>query len=1005
MNEILRRGLEKLEMTGDSNRSSGLVSVHKSVLNGDVSAEEFITLEYAKKYKVDFVYFRKFENRPSVAQVFIYDFTNRIGVEEEELTNLHKQLYSSALVPMFFVFTKKDVRIFNCYERPSEGDRLIYKPLTVIRLASEISDSLSLKSQEDFAAFSGKSFDNGSFWENSKYSTNFKFSNSAYEKLLSELKQALRDIIKMRILPGGVARKVMVTSILVRYLEEREDEEGRKVFPSGFFGKFVSGAQKFTDIFNKDGAYLDLLDYLAQHFNGGIFQVSPEDRVYLKSTDLSRFGLFLEGKAEGIQMVFWTLYSFNDLPVELISNIYEEFLGKQPGVVYTPPFLVSFLLDEAMPLDSNAIDFKILDPACGSGVFLVGAYRRLIHRWRRNNGWQRPSLETLKNLLKDNIYGVELNKDAADLTIFSLSLALCDELTPLQIWEDLKFDNLHERNILHDDFFNVISLDSFPNDFDLIIGNPPFDAKLTLPAKDVERKTVSERSSSVLHLGSQKKGKQIKLPDNQIALLFLEQSVRLCKPEGLVCLIQPSGPFLYNNSSSQFRRILFEKYHIPQIIDFTHISRVLFGKNGDVATAAVFIKNEDAKDKGVLHVTVRRTKPHKEKLYFDLDTYDFHHVPRKLALNDPLIWKSNFIGGSRVHQLVRRMSSSRTLGEFLLEKKQKENWVYGEGFIARENRPEISRLRVLSEQSSNNPLGEEQAIEFRELKKRFTSDYITGKVGILPSQFTSKGILSTTIIKEKYFDGKRDPRIYKSPHLLIKEVIEEESGTIPVKFVNEDLVFKNSIIGIYSESKEELVKLESYLKYNRFNTFYIAATSGRFMVNKSSSLLLADLKNLPYPKNLDEIDLSESESILISDFIEYQLEFRRNGETSKIAIKNVDPSDLKNYGTVYCEILGKIYPTVKPYQYFETSSYICFPFYFGDKEPEIDFTDSDEAENHIESLVRKNLNLNLRLTRIVRMYEGNVIYLIKPKKLRYWLQSIALRDADETFVDLRKQGY
>ena len=59
MNEILRHGLENLEMTGDPNQGSGLVSVHESAQNGVVSAEEFIALEYAKKYKVDFVYFRK----------------------------------------------------------------------------------------------------------------------------------------------------------------------------------------------------------------------------------------------------------------------------------------------------------------------------------------------------------------------------------------------------------------------------------------------------------------------------------------------------------------------------------------------------------------------------------------------------------------------------------------------------------------------------------------------------------------------------------------------------------------------------------------------------------------------------------------------------------------------------------------------------------------------------------------------------------------------------------
>ncbi|MEO9968136.1 MAG: N-6 DNA methylase [Reichenbachiella sp.] len=1005
MNEILEQGLENLEMIGSSNHDSGLVSVRNSVEGISIKSEEVIALENAKKYKADFVYFRRFENRPSIPQIFIYDFTDRIGIEEQELTNLHKQLYSSAPVPMFFVFTKKDIRIFNCFDRPSDGDQLKYKPLSVIKVASEVSKAIDNKAQKEYEAFSAKSFDNGTFWENSKYSKYFKFSNSAYEKLLTELKQALRDIVKMQILPANIARKVMVTSILIRYLEEREDEEGRKVFPNKFFERFITKGEKFTDIFAKKGAYLNLLDFLAEHFNGGIFQVNLEDRKFLKTADLRRFGLFLEGKAEGLQRVLWKLYSFNDLPVELISNIYEEFLGKQPGVVYTPPFLVNFLLNEAMPLESEVTDFKILDPACGSGVFLVGAYRRLIHRWRRNNAWKRPSLATLKNLLKKNIYGVELNKDAADLTVFSLSLALCDELTPLQIWEDLKFDNLHEKNIIHDDFFNALVSKKISHDFDLIIGNPPFESSLTPAAKIVESQALLQRNDSDLKKNLHKKNKQIKLPDNQISLLFLEQTIKLCKQHGLVCLIQPSGPLLYNNSSADFRRLLFEKYNIPQIIDFTHISRILFGKNGDVATAAIFIKNEGAIDKGVLHITVRRTKPHKEKLYFELDTYDFHHVPRQLALNDLLIWKSNFIGGSRVHQLVSRIASNRTLGQFLLHKKQNEDWVFGEGFIARENRPEIKRLKDLLSKDEKGSLNTEETNELDKLRKKFTADYITGQQGINPSQFTSKGISSKTVVKDKYFDGRRDPRLYQSPHLLIKEVIEEESGLIPVCLVEEDLVFKNSILGIHSNSRKSLYELATYLQNNTFNTFYIAATSGRFMINKSSSLLLSDLKNLPYPKDLDELELNKFELILVNDFINYQLEFRRNGETSKAATQNITSYDLQKYGEVYCDILSKVYPSIKPHEYFETNSYVCYPFYFGDTKPNIDFLNSDNTESHLESLVKKNLNVSLRLTRIVRMYDGNVIYLIKPKKLRYWLQSIALRDADETFTDLRKQGY
>lgn len=1002
MNPELKYSLEQLDMIVDDDRTSGLIPVQGYFTNKDLSPEEIIALENADKYGANYVYFRRFEHRPSVPQVYLYDFTNTIGVEENDLTNLHKQLYSSGHVPMFFVFTKQDVRIFNCFERPAEGKKLKYSPLTIIKLAADLSQKIDTENQEKFKEFSGKTFDNGTFWENSKFSNQFKFSNSAYEKLLTELKQAVKDIIEQKILPAKFARKIMVISILIKYLEEREDEKSNKVFPDGFFSRFTKDATKFTDILNTVGAFLKLLDYLAKHFNGGIFLLDDTERDYIRNADLTRFGHFLNGDVDNMQFVFWRLYSFNDLPVELISNIYEEFLGKQPGVVYTPPYLVNFLLDEAMPLTNEETDFKILDPACGSGVFLVGAYRRLIYRWRKKNNWEKPNLPTLKKLLKENIFGVELNKDAANLTVFSLSLALCDELTPLQIWKDLKFDNLHEENILHDDFFNVISSSKLNNSFDLIIGNPPFEAKLTDAAKNIEKiKSRVRKISRILEDGS-KQDLSVKLPDNQIALLFLEQSIELCKKGGLVCLIQPSGPLLYNNSSFQFRQVLLKKYNVPQIIDFTHISRILFGKNGDVATAAAFIKNEKSQNKGLLHITVRRTKPHKEKLYFELDSYDFHHVPFNLALNDTLIWKSNFLGGARTHQLIKRISQLRTLGEFL---NQKDNqWVYSEGYIVGNNETGVKRLKFLENKKRIESLSDDELAELEKLEIKYKAPYITGSNSFEPKKFTSKGISETFIVEDIYFNSKRNPNIYKHPHLLFKEVVEDDTFTIPIKYVSEDLSFKNSIFGIHAPVETELKKMEKFVDGNHLLSFYVAGYSGRFMVNKSSSLLATDIKNIPYPEDLIDMELDEFENVIVKDFIEYLVEFRRNGEKSNIATQDATEQNLLSFGKAYCQVLNSVYGTIKPYQYFETDSYICFPFYFGNK-PQIDFSNSVQAENHINRLVQKHFGVNLRVIRILRLYEDNVIYLIKPKKLRYWLKSIALRDADETFSDLRKQGY
>ena len=95
-----------------------------------------------------------------------------------------------------------------------------------------------------------------------------------------------------------------------------------------------------------------------------------------------------------------------------------------------------------MPYERMTGKERVLDPACGSGIFLVGAFKRLVNYWRSQNNWKKPTAEVLKGILRHSIHGVELEPGAVDLTAFSLALAICDALHPDAIWRDLKFDKL-----------------------------------------------------------------------------------------------------------------------------------------------------------------------------------------------------------------------------------------------------------------------------------------------------------------------------------------------------------------------------------------------------------------------------------------------------------------------------------------------------------------------------------------------------------------------------------
>jgi len=91
------------------------------------------------------------------------------------------------------------------------------------------------------------------------------------------------------------------------------------------------------------------------------------------------------------------------------------------------------MLDEALSwerLDRLQRNKEIvLDPSCGSGVFLVEAYKRLVLHWRSRNEWKRPGVNVLKGLLT-RVHGIDLEEGAAELAAFSLCLALCDALEP-----------------------------------------------------------------------------------------------------------------------------------------------------------------------------------------------------------------------------------------------------------------------------------------------------------------------------------------------------------------------------------------------------------------------------------------------------------------------------------------------------------------------------------------------------------------------------------------------
>ncbi|HOE39923.1 MAG TPA: Eco57I restriction-modification methylase domain-containing protein [Bacteroidales bacterium] len=652
--ENLRKGLQAIGFqTNDTKEDSIVFTSELQNSNKNLTPFQILELEKALSYNADAVFFRYFEdNRPPLPQVYIYD--NSSNKLNNDYTQIHKELWSSCHIPTFIVIENSKIKFFDSR-----------KPVLVHSDGSVYTKEIALIDLDDIAhyatvleKYNAEKFKNGSFWESEEAHNNYLYGKTAYIDLIDKLKTLRKGYKKSSKISSELFDYVIIITTLIKFLEENGVDSNGDNLASNFFQRSVQ-CGSFIEILEQN-KLVDILEKLSIKFNGGIFDLSNEDKIALRGADLSQIITFFDTKIDSKrQLVLWELYSFKHIPVELISNIYEEFLPvEDKGSVYTPHYLVNFLIDECLPIPTinNSVSYnrKTIDVSCGSGIFLVNCFKRLVEIYKINEYYKTNSfpqnldITTLQKILGDNIFGVDINKNAVELTKFSLQLALCQMLSPKQIWTELTFQDLGEKNIIQRDFFDFITKDKVDKNFDLVIGNPPFNPP---PNQDGTEYKKSEYFNEVIEKYNIK---PYSIKDSNVALLFLQLSAKLLQKEsGLLCLIQPALPLLHKKDNEVFRQELFSNHNVLQVIDFTTLRRVLF-PIATVPTCAIFIENSAKKNDEITHVVIRRTNPSKERLYFEIDAYDVHSVKRENAFLN-YAWKSNLFGGYRLFNLVERI--------------------------------------------------------------------------------------------------------------------------------------------------------------------------------------------------------------------------------------------------------------------------------------------------------------------------------------------------------------
>lgn len=943
-------------------------------------------LEKAKLFEVSAVFFRKQLNGIYKPQAYLYDFTNT-NPNESELAQIQKRIWTAGEVPLAIILYPTEVKIINCSKHIQKDNTPSYllKQLKYAGKAHKLYNS-------NFAS----KLKSGLFWDDPDSKKNFNFQNSSYDVLIDWVKKINQELSKQNSkIDSTIINKIIVQSILIKYLEERQDEKGNRLFSDKYLHKF-SKANNFSELLRTKGKFILLLKRLNSDFNGNIFDWDENEEQLIAKIDLSILSYALEGKntPDGqVHFDFIKYYDFSFIPVELISRLYEEFLGenkKENGLFYTPSHLAKLLIDEAMPLKNfdkvNIKDYKILDPACGSGIFLVLAFKRLVQWWRLKNNYLKPSdknIDELKLLLKC-VYGVDYERQATKLAAFSLCLALCDELSPMQIISDLKFDDLTETNILYTDFF-VNEIDPLPESyqeqvrnfeklnelkFDIVIGNPPFN-----------KGAISLYNNTWTY-----NEKSVKIPQGQIALKFLSSAISLLKPSGLQCLIIKASSLLYNSTSSEFKKLLFSELNIVQVLDFTALARnKSLWENPDVDAVAIFLEPSKPKtNKNILHVTFRRTKATVERIMFELDEYDLHYVSRKSAIEDNNIWKNNLLGGGRINFVLEKLIHLQCLENYL----DKNNCEAGEGYI----------------QGKEGYLSPDYMYELQTMPTRAVRSN-----GIDYNEITAP-------IDKKVKFVKVPPKIlFEAPNIILWANIGEDK--LPVFFNTISFTYKDKIIGIASRNKDyNLLKkiVESFTKFSSIYRFYIFTTSSQILISRNTALLKDDYMKLPFIENEEAIELSEIDLKIISDVDSFMQKFLRHGENS-LAVKPIPNSKvhsfIKGFGKEFSKIINSIYREND--NFFSLSeivnieeSFIATIFKYQNKSNETRLVKSSSSDE-LHELINKKISEHTIVRRVIRLYqlEDDTIVLIKPNQYRYWLSSIAYRDADKCISDLTNLGF
>lgn len=957
--------------------------------------------------------FYVFNNQPFI---LFFDLTS-INDKERE-TEIHKQVWSFDNSPIIFVIKDSEVKIFNALNFEK------HKGLEEIKLSEkERNKKFSFWNLQSGEAFEW-------FYEKHKSTVLKKRVN---QQLFENIKQTISILKEDFSLEENLAKILVLRLIFIRYLIDRKIKIDLS-FIVGDEEDVITRRKSLSELIDNPKKLVSFFDYLNIRFNGVLFKDSNIELSSNQANLLSKLfnpdGVSVEDKRNLFSDFDfqYDVFDFGIIPVELISGIYETLLDEETknatSAVYTPPFLVDYILTETVDKyfeeNKSTSQCKIFDPAMGSGIFLVQGLRRMIEREKELN----PNDDNLtfgtkiKTIAEKNLFGIDINEEAINVACFSIYVALLDYQEPGNI-DVYKFPNLKDRNFFKAHFFDLTKEDIWntikSENINFILGNPPW-----------------KSNNSPEHLNWLKQTKFDKIvSDKQIAQSYLIRVKDFVQDETKISLIVTSKVY-YNDKAQKLKKYFLENNYITEIFDLSPVRHIVFenAKNpGSILFFRVNINQKEENSQSIIkHISLKQNKYfNKYSKILVIEKFDKKHIKQLHFIKNKWMFKVALYGNTLDYLFLKKFQN-KSLDKFL----DKNSIISGNG-----------------------------------IKKGTPKDYFDFLIG-LPIIQTSQIQENYTNIcedfpklnrKDTYLEAGRELALFKGKKIILGKRTKFETE-LNISVIEDDCVYRDSVNSITFNIENENYISEIFgIFKSKFSTYFQYLTSANWGVyypeiNKSEYLsfpfiepseiqrnrlisLINSLLN-PYKEFYKEYPSSifqgePSKEILANinsiveeiyqitgyekDLIDYVLNVSRYQfqESKQHLVSDFNNDDhrnkkfvLKRYAEVYIQEFEKIYDEEHiQVEVYSLDYFIAMNFVFVNEKPskKIIFSDKKQEKEVLNSLAdslsisqitdTKNSEHNLFIQKDIKGFEKNSFYIIKPTEYKCWHRAMAWYDVAE----------